>query len=356
MPGGPHRTSQQPPPIPSKSIERYSRGTVNSQSTPRYSYILPPSILVRDSLDIRGKTNDPLYAVASSKPSPEIYDDENPRSNVDDQPAAPRNAAHRMSRYSARSYISNLSYLNKSNLARFGRSKTTFLISNSVLMFISLAIALFGLFTFINHYPMALLVRLVCADLLFLITLTTALFASIGFVGFLGAFLHRKKLLTIYSILLWPVLGAALVAGYIAYKDVNGNEWSEQLSERWAVYGDRRADIQNKYACCGFYSALDRPILVDHCVLSSAPLASTANAPNPHRRNHLFKRQETPANAAPLLKQFARDPADIQGCYEPWNEFSRWILRMIYICAFSSIPFVLFVFIIGLLAANHIYD
>ncbi|KAI9096904.1 hypothetical protein DFS34DRAFT_621862 [Phlyctochytrium arcticum] len=243
--------------------------------------------------------------------------------------------------YSVRSYISNLSQKNRRNFARFGKSKTTFIMCNALLLFISLGLTLFCIFTYLGQYPSANLIRLAFNGLLFPTTIVTGLMTLIGLIGFIGAFLHRKHVLSMYSCLLWPILATILVLGYLTFKDVHANDWTNRLSERWDMYATDAVLIQNGNSCCGFYSALDRPIASNTCTATPAP--SSLN--NPAR----FRRQFPPIPENPA-------PEDIPGCFESWEAYASKITKTIYICAFSSVPFILIIFIVGLLAANHIYD
>ncbi|KAI8824233.1 Tetraspanin family-domain-containing protein [Fimicolochytrium jonesii] len=276
---------------------------------------------------------------------------------------------------SFRSYISNLSYINRKNLARFGKSKLTFLVANTVLTFIGLATVLFGIFTFLNNNPTAMVMRMIRVDLLFLLTLTSGALTIVGLVGFLGAFMHRKNILSIHSVLLWPILAGLIVLGYMAYNQLNTSAWDDFLTNKWDTLYDQRGFVQDKFNCCGFFSGLDRPLAVDHCVPPSPPAVNQVGAPSTSPQSKR-RRQSRPAKRQVRLHEVGQnvlqgqdtsssppgpasgtpDFASAPGCYMSWNDHASSFLRTTYICAFCGIPLLLFVFIVGLLASNHIYD
>jgi hypothetical protein len=247
------------------------------------------------------------------------------------------------SKMSRRSYISNLSMINRKNLARFGRSKITFIVSNALFTFCGLAILLFAIFTWFNNYTVAPLIRSTKPSVLYAITVASALMAIAGFVGFLGAFTHKKVLLIFFVILVWPVMAGYIAVGYLAYGEVNSSQWENNLSKEWGLIGGQRRLIQSEFKCCGFLSNLDRPYADAQCkgLVDSTPTTTSIVS-------HLRRRQ--------LSKPTSENQAEIQGCRNPWFNFAGSYLRLSYIIGFVMIPLCLYIFVIGLLSANHIYD
>ncbi|KAJ3326966.1 hypothetical protein HDU76_012474 [Blyttiomyces sp. JEL0837] len=261
---------------------------------------------------------------------------------------------------SKRSYISNLSFLNRTNLARFGRSKIVFLIFNSAV--ISVFVVLDGL------------------------------------VGFLGAFTHRKSLLVVFCILLWPALAGIIGPGYMAYKEVRAKNWENTLSSKWDSLVDSRNELQQKLDCCGFDSYLDRPFVSDQCPsLDNSTFTSGSNSqanlkalaaafpvvfdpqnpdgtdltttgtvkPAMSSSTSGVQKVATTENLSPSATLDASpggqspgvaQQGDIPSCRDALNSFYGGFLVAVYSSAFAVTPFVLLVFIVGLLATNHVYD
>ncbi|KAJ3166974.1 hypothetical protein HDU88_003063 [Geranomyces variabilis] len=313
------------PPIPLKSAMRYSKDSSLHYSLPR-----PLSAQSRPSISRDPYDPGEIAVTASPDKDNENSDMLEPLesgSRRDDRLERPTSA------YSRRSYISNLSSIHRKNLMRFGLSKCVFLVSNTLLTFLGLSAAILGLCTLLDRYSTAALVRLIRTDILLLYTITSALAVAVGLVGFLGAFTHRKNIISIHNLLLWPIMAGLIVAGYLSFHQRSDMKWRDYLSDKWDAFGSEKAIVQDQYACCGFYSSLDRPLNTDHCTIPPyvpIPSASTVSA--------------------------VVDPATFPGCYEPWHDFTASYLEAIYISAFSCIPLIMFVFIVGLLAANHIYD
>ncbi|TPX57459.1 hypothetical protein PhCBS80983_g03809 [Powellomyces hirtus] len=337
-----HESSGPTPAVPRKSALRYSKDSVEviGPESRHMSIQSRPSIL---------NASDKVVEDENDSEADDVFVDV----PTDDPPEEP--LARPISGYSRRSYISNLSLINRKNLARFGISKMIFLLSNTLLTFLGLSVSLFGVFTLINQYTSASFMRLIRVDILFLVTVTSGLAACVGMIGFLGAFMHRKRIISIHSLLLWPILAGLIVTGYMSYNQLNNAKWNNYLSDKWVGIGDQKAVVQDRYSCCGFYSSLDRPLGMGHCLIPQFPDSAAASPSQPQQRMRSRAKRQT-AIAAEIPTQPVIDPAAKAGCYKPWNSFATSFLRTIYISAFSCIPLVLFVFIVGLLAANHIYD
>ncbi|KAJ3005735.1 hypothetical protein HKX48_000493 [Thoreauomyces humboldtii] len=344
------------PIIPPKSNLRYSKNSIE--------VLEPPSRHL--SVQSRPSISDDPFGPVKSSPNDEITEAD----GYEERLRRPLSAYSQ----SARSYISTLSLRNRKNFARFGCSKILFLVANTLLTFLGIFAGLLGLFTLLDLYTEAALVRLVRMDVLFLATVTGAVATCVGLVGFTGAFLHRKKVVSIHGLLLWPVVAGLVVTGYMAYNQLNNHTWDDYLSDKWNGYQNDRAYVQDQYNCCGYFSALDRPLYAGHCALSTTqtiipttPIARSLPPPPPppspplrvargSRTAHRRRQTTNSTTTATTNSTGSIDPAATDGCYLPWDSFSTSYLRGMYICAFACIPLVLFVFVVGLLAANHIYD
>ncbi|KAI8812937.1 Tetraspanin family-domain-containing protein [Cladochytrium replicatum] len=282
-----------------------------------------------------------------------------------DYPALARNATfssrrfslrRTFSRMSKRSYLSNMSTMNRKNLTRFGKSKITFLVFNTIFTFVALSVLLACVFTWSNNFLYAPFIKLLRLDLLIIATSVSTLMSVVGFLGFLGAFTHRKTLLTVYNVLCWPVLGGFIALAYLAYRDVNGTQWENILSLRWDELYASRQLVQMKFNCCGFYSELDRPWVDAQCtgLVDSSPDSSDAgsNSTDMSSNRRLFRRSTRALKA----RQQSVTSSGLSGCHDQWDAFASTFLRLTYSVAFAIVPLVLFIFIVGVLASNHIYD
>ncbi len=183
-------------------------------------------------------------------------------------------------------------------------------------------------------------------DILAISTAIGALMLIASILGFLGAFLHKKKLLISFLLLVWPAIAISITGGFLAYKERNDGSFVNHLSFTWDS-GNSQTFIQEQFQCCGFYWALDRPVPSDSCQGSVASLTSGAS----FRRvlGRLQKRQSVDPTIVPSTSQ------DLPGCIATWGDYISTYLQLTYVAAFSTIPLNLFAFIVGILATNHIY-
>lgn len=308
------------------------------------------------------------------------------------------------SRMSKRSYISNLSSINRKNLARFGRSKITFLVLNTLLTLLGIAVFLFAIFTWTGTYDSASLLRDFRLDLLIVTTVLGLMILGTSVLGFVGALMHKKPILIIFLLILVPTFILNVVTGYLAYKERNSSAFSVKLTEQWESFTvTKREFIQERYNCCGLASIFDRPVLTDTCKAATTPITSTTNSAagnNSTRRSVLSRRAvlekrqdpivpigavtptvpanedpDTPGVVAPVSptapvpssQPFAPNESAIKdipaqqviqtpGCQATWGATISQYLYIIYTVAFSTLPLYLFGFIVGVLATNHIYD
>ncbi|KAJ3186225.1 hypothetical protein HDU85_007665 [Gaertneriomyces sp. JEL0708] len=148
---------------------------------------------------------------------------------------------------SFRSYVKHWSEIRRQDLVRCGGRKVIFLLFNSLFTSVFLAILLFTVFVYTHSTPLLTTIHLIRPDLLFLMTMISGLATFVGLLGFLGAFLHRKGVISTYDILLWLVLGGCVAIGYMAFHDEHGSGYETRLSARWEVYGNWRGLVQTRY-------------------------------------------------------------------------------------------------------------
>ncbi|KAJ3052353.1 hypothetical protein HK097_006474 [Rhizophlyctis rosea] len=281
------------------------------------------------------------------------------------------------SRKSMRSYISNISMINRKNLARFGKSKVSFLLFNTLYTVIGILMAILAVFTYVGNYSMAPLVLIVRRDLFLGLTIVGCGMIVTGLIGFAGAFLHKKRLLSTHSLLLAPVLVGLIVSGYIAYKQRHDVHWDREVAWGWGDLGENRKVIQNSFQCCGYFSSYDRPYVDSTC--ANYQFASTHYTTRSlHERSsahsiQLMARQGQlpgipsfePSTSVPQTPNRENDgssldipaaPAPRPGCLNSWKNFAGKWLTIIYAFCFSMIPLSLVEFIVSILATNHVYD
>jgi hypothetical protein len=100
------------------------------------------------------------------------------------------------------------------------------------------------MFTWISNFSDAPLIVIVSEAVLTGLTATAALMACTGFLGFLGAFTHRKAILALYALLTWPVLAGWITVGYIGYKNRNSVDWEYTASKNWDDFSTEKQVIQ----------------------------------------------------------------------------------------------------------------
>ena len=182
-------------------------------------------------------------------------------------------------------------------------------------------------------------------DILAISTTIGALMLIASLLGFFGAFLHKKKFLIGFLLLIWPAIAISVTDGFLAYKERNDGSFVNHLSSTWDS-GNSQTFIQQQFQCCGFYWALDRPVPTDVCQGSVASLKTSFRSVI----GRLQKRQVV--NDPTILPSTSQD---LPGCIATWGDYISTYLQLTYVVAFSTIPLNLFAFIVGILATNHIY-
>ncbi|KAI8811638.1 hypothetical protein BJ742DRAFT_124363 [Cladochytrium replicatum] len=264
-----------------------------------------------------------------------------------------------LSRVSKRSYRSNMSSLNRKNLGRFGKAKIVFLVFNAIFTFFALVILLTCAFTYAETYSAADLFKIIAPPVLLPLTTVASIVMSIvGFIGFVGAFAHRKNILTVFNVSCWVVLALFIAIGYIGYRDANNTQFENDLALKWDTWTWQRGVVETRLNCCGYYSLLDRPFPNAVCAVPVIPSPTTATTTIVAAATTV----DPPPAASPsptdgearrflIRRQTASSP-----CHDPFVIFASSAMVLVYAVAFTIVPVVLVVFIVSMLASNHIYD
>ncbi|KAK3809335.1 MAG: hypothetical protein J3Q66DRAFT_288094 [Benniella sp.] len=97
-------------------------------------------------------------------------------------------------------------------------------------------------------------------------TATPLLGIIISIIGYIGIFAQSRKILTVYTVLLWPLFALLTTIGYISFRRSQINLY-QKLKVSWIneYSRDDRLVIQNSLSCCGFRSVNDFPSYDLHC-------------------------------------------------------------------------------------------
>ncbi|KAJ3034245.1 hypothetical protein HDV00_005238 [Rhizophlyctis rosea] len=362
-----------------------------------------------------------------------------------------------LSRISQRSYGSNLSRVRRRDYLRFGRSKVAFLVFDTLeridgshiniklsdktdptklpihqFIFVAIAVLLFTSFTWSNRYTESDVIRIFEPALLICITILGVVMAIVGALGYIGAFAHKKLAIGVHAVLLWPVVLAAIVLGFWAYKTLHNSGLENNLSDKWDLAGVGRGQIQLQLTCCGYFSELDRPYTDELCegyvntgnTTTIAPTILKARAgawtvqpvnatktpppqpaakppspsPAPPKPSPSPVSPSSPPSPSPAIPSAPSPPSSpsssppspplaaaspppsttlptptpdadestiptfepqedqFLGCHDAWLGLVTKYLKGVYIGAFSIIPLCLVMFVVSVLAGNHIYD
>ncbi|KAI8363079.1 hypothetical protein B0O80DRAFT_378688 [Mortierella sp. GBAus27b] len=146
-------------------------------------------------------------------------------------------------------------------------------------------------------------------------TVTPPFGIFVAIVGYIGIFTQSRKVLSAYTVLLWPLFSLMTTIGYISFRR-NHVSLYQKLKYSW-VYEYSRNDrlvIQNTFSCCGFRSVIDYPSYDLHCF---------PRAPRPPCERHFLHYQQ----------EFLLNTSTV---------------------AFLLIPIQLTIMIVALLCSNHI--
>ncbi|KAG0032200.1 hypothetical protein BGZ81_011455 [Podila clonocystis] len=151
--------------------------------------------------------------------------------------------------------------------------------------------------------------------LLLLMMAAAPLGIFVALIGFVGILSQNRKVLSIYTILLWPLFGLITAVGYICYRRLHVSLY-QKLKFSWIneYSRDDRLVIQNALSCCGFRSLGDYPSYDLHC----------------------FPRAPLPA------------------CESRFIQYQQDLLSTASSAAFILVPVQLVVMIIALLCSNHV--
>ncbi|KAG0308174.1 hypothetical protein BGZ98_008764 [Dissophora globulifera] len=111
-------------------------------------------------------------------------------------------------------------------------------------------------------------------NLLYLMMAAAPFGIFVAIIGYVGILSQSRKVLAIYSVLLWPLFGLITSIGYIGFRR-NHVTLYQKLKFSWIneYTRDDRLIIQNALSCCGYRSLGDYPSYDLHC-FPRAPLPS----------------------------------------------------------------------------------
>ncbi|KAG0013129.1 hypothetical protein BGZ80_011272 [Entomortierella chlamydospora] len=102
--------------------------------------------------------------------------------------------------------------------------------------------------------------------LLYIMTVAAPFGVFIAVTGYVGIFAQNRRILSIYTILLWPLLALIVSIGYICFRRKNPF-LHLKLKSSWinGYTRDDRLVIQNALSCCGYRAPGDYPSYDLHC-------------------------------------------------------------------------------------------
>ncbi|ORX96048.1 hypothetical protein K493DRAFT_218169 [Basidiobolus meristosporus CBS 931.73] len=132
--------------------------------------------------------------------------------------------------------------------------KWVLLLTNTVLMCMGIVGMVLSVLTWYKLYIRAAVVLVVSRGTVILITTVSSCAIAVALLGYCGIFFNSRRILTVYSILLWPLMGGLASIGYVTFKF---SQWNleDKLRSNWKheVYSvDDRMRIQANLHCCGF--------------------------------------------------------------------------------------------------------
>ncbi|KAG0064638.1 hypothetical protein BGZ90_002109 [Linnemannia elongata] len=152
-------------------------------------------------------------------------------------------------------------------------------------------------------------------NVLLLMMVTAPFGVFIALLGFIGIFTQSRKILSWYTILLWPLFAMITSIGYICFRRSHISLY-QKLKFSWVneYTRDDRLVIQNAFNCCGYRSLSDYPSYDLHC-FPRAPLPS---------------------------------------CESKFLQYQQDLLSNTSSAAFTLLPIQLLVMLVALLCSNHI--
>lgn len=149
---------------------------------------------------------------------------------------------------------------------RWNKFKWILFLANLLFTLYSLAILVITLLLWFDVFQLADVIRVGNKTELILSTLTAAFGLLTSVIGWAGILLNNRSFLATYTFLLWITFAFLVVPGYVTYKrrafNLEGKlnlQWSRDLAETG------RLRIQNKLACCGYFSPFVEATISQTC-------------------------------------------------------------------------------------------
>ena len=93
---------------------------------------------------------------------------------------------------------------------------------------------------------MARTIMLLKQDIITILTVGALFQTLLGLFGLYAALKHKKLMMAIYLLLIWPVGGLFMANGYLAYKEANSFQFQMVQSNLWTKLGSGTSIIQKK--------------------------------------------------------------------------------------------------------------
>ncbi|KAH9480385.1 hypothetical protein JR316_0006983 [Psilocybe cubensis] len=172
-----------------------------------------------------------------------------------------------------------------------------------------------ALMTWFNAWEKANVMVVADNDILILMTLSASALLLTASFGIAGIFLNSRKILAIYTFLLWPAFLSILAVGYNSYRRSH-LALDRKLDYSWSRFYTSlgRRMIQDALQCCGYFSSMHE--------------------------------------ATPSKRCYLRTP--LPGCKGGLYAFEKSNLGMISKVTFSLAPLHLVNMVVALLSANHV--
>ncbi|KAF8828745.1 hypothetical protein HHX47_DHR3000246 [Lentinula edodes] len=198
---------------------------------------------------------------------------------------------------------------------RWNKFKWILFLANLLFTLYSLAILVITLLLWFDVFQLADVIRVGNKTELILSTLAAAFGLLTSVIGWAGILLNNRSFLATYTFLLWITFAFLVVPGYVTYKrrafNLEGKlnlQWSRDLAEAG------RLRIQNKLACCGYFSPFVEATISQTCYSRSV----------------------------------------LPGCKARYLDFERKVLDRWYLICFCIVPAHIAVMVAGLLCSNHV--
>ncbi|KAJ3986716.1 hypothetical protein F5890DRAFT_937472 [Lentinula detonsa] len=198
---------------------------------------------------------------------------------------------------------------------RWNKYKWILFLTNLLFTLYSLAALIIALLIWFDVFLFADVIRIGNTPELILSTLAAAFGLFTSVIGWAGILLNNRSFLAIYTFLLWITFALLVVPGYVTYKrrafNLEGKlnlQWSRDLMDTG------RLRIQNKLACCGYYSPFVEATISQTCYSRSV----------------------------------------LPGCKASYLDFERRVLDRWYLICFCLVPAHIAVMLASLLCSNHV--